>query len=99
MAFLAPLAAALIQMALSRSREYLADESGARYCGEPLALAGALGKLDTYSQRIPMQANPSTENMFIVSPLSGGGVSSLFSTHPPLQERIARLQDMARSGF
>lgn len=99
LAILAPIAAMLIQMAVSRSREYLADESGARYSSQPLALAGALGKLESYNRQIPMHANPSTENMFIVSPLSGGGVSSLFSTHPPIRERIARLQNMARSGM
>lgn len=98
MALLAPVAATLIQMALSRSREYLADSTGARLCGQPLALAGALARLDAYNKRIPMRANPSTENMFIVSPLSGGTMASLFSTHPPMEERIRRLEDMARRG-
>lgn len=98
MAILAPLAAGLIQMAISRSREYLADETGARMSHQPLALANALNKLDQYNQRRPMRTNPATENMFIVSPLSGHGVTSLFSTHPPIQERIARLQDMAGRG-
>lgn len=98
MAILAPLAAGLIQMAISRSREYLADETGARMSHQPLALASALNKLDQYNQRRPMRTNPATENMFIVSPLSGHGVTSLFSTHPPIQERIARLQDMAGRG-
>jgi heat shock protein HtpX len=96
MAVLAPLAAALIQMAISRSREYLADDTGARLSGRPLALADALAKLDGYSRRIPMHVNPSTENMFIVSPLSGGGLAGLFSTHPPIRERIVRLREMAR---
>ncbi|HSB06426.1 MAG TPA: zinc metalloprotease HtpX [Thermodesulfobacteriota bacterium] len=93
----ASIAAMLIQMAISRSREYLADEGGA-HLSNPLNLARALGKLETASQRIPMQANPSTAHMFIVNPLSGGGVLSLFSTHPPIEERIARLEEMARTG-
>ncbi|MFZ5428409.1 MAG: zinc metalloprotease HtpX [Thermodesulfobacteriota bacterium] len=96
MAIVAPIAAMLIQMAISRSREYLADETGARLAGNPLPLAGALQKLDDYAHRVPMHgANPATENMFIVSPLSGGGVASLFSTHPPTEERIRRLRAMA----
>jgi heat shock protein HtpX len=93
----ASIAAMLIQMAISRSREYMADEGGA-HLSNPLALARALGKLETASQRIPMQANPSTAHMFIVNPLKGGGVLSLFSTHPPIEERIARLEEMARTG-
>lgn len=92
---LAPIAAMLIQMAISRSREYKADESGATVCGNPLALASALKKLQTGVRRIPMQANPSTAHMFIVSPLTGGGMLSLFSTHPPIEERIARLEAMS----
>ncbi|MBI4805627.1 MAG: zinc metalloprotease HtpX [Desulfovibrio sp.] len=96
MAIVAPIAAMLIQMAISRSREYLADETGARLAGNPLPLAGALKKLDDYAHNVPMQgANPATENMFIISPLSGGGVTSLFSTHPPTEERIRRLRAMA----
>ncbi len=96
LAFLAPVAAALIQMAISRSREYLADDTGAAISGDPLALAGALHKLQNYNQRIPMQnGNASTEQMFIVSPLFGGGMGKLFSTHPPIEERVARLQQMA----
>lgn len=96
MALVAPIAAMLIQMAISRSREYLADETGAKLAGNPLPLAGALKKLDDYAHAIPMQgANPATENMFIVSPLSGGGVAGLFSTHPPTEERIRRLRAMA----
>lgn len=95
MAFLAPVAAALIQMAISRSREYMADDAGAHLAGNPLHLAGALGKLDAAAQRIPMQGSPATENMFIVSPFRGGGAASLFSTHPPIEERIARLRAMA----
>ena len=93
----APIAAMLIQMAISRSREYMADEGGA-HLAHPLSLAKALGKLEMASQRIPMQANPSTAHMFIVNPLRGGGVLSLFSTHPPMEERIARLEEMARTG-
>ena len=99
LAILAPIAASLIQFAISRSREYMADAKGAELSGSPLALASALSKLDGYSKRIPMQnATPATESMFIVSPFSGGGVTSLFATHPPIPERIARLQQMARSG-
>lgn len=94
MAILAPIAASLIQMAISRSREYLADATGARISGTPLALAGALGKLETYAQRIPMHANPATENMFIVNPFAGMSMASLFSTHPPTEERIRRLLEM-----
>ena len=90
-------AAMIIQMAISRSREYLADEGGA-HLSNPLYLARALGKLETASQRIPMAASPSTAHMFIVNPLTGGGVLSLFSTHPPIEERIARLEEMARTG-
>jgi heat shock protein HtpX len=93
----AAFAAMLIQMAISRSREYLADEGGA-HLSHPLSLAKALGKLDLAVKRIPMEANPSTAHMFIVNPLRGGGVLSLFSTHPPIEERIARLEEMARTG-
>ncbi|PIV20866.1 MAG: protease HtpX [Deltaproteobacteria bacterium CG_4_8_14_3_um_filter_45_9] len=93
----ASIAAMLIQMAISRSREYLADEGGA-HLSHPLSLARALGKLEVAAQRIPMEANPSTAHMFIVNPLRGGGVLSLFSTHPPIEERIARLEEMARTG-
>ena len=93
----ASIAAMLIQMAISRSREYMADEGGA-HLAHPLSLAKALGKLEMASQRIPMQANPSTAHMFIVNPLRGGGVLSLFSTPPPMEERIARLEEMARTG-
>jgi heat shock protein HtpX len=93
----ASIAAMLIQLAISRSREYYADEGGA-HLSHPLSLAKALGKLEMASQRIPMQANPSTAHMFIVNPLRGGGVLSLFSTHPPIEERIARLEEMAKTG-
>jgi heat shock protein HtpX len=93
----ASMAAMLIQLAISRSREYYADEGGA-HLTHPLSLARALRKLEAASQRIPMQANPSTAHMFIVNPLRGGGVLSLFSTHPPIEERVARLEEMARTG-
>ncbi len=94
MAVLAPIAATIIQMAISRSREYLADEGGARVSGKPYGLAGALDKLARASQAIPMQANPSTAHMFIVNPLTGKSLMNLFSTHPPIEERIARLRSM-----
>lgn len=96
MAFIAPMAAMLIQMAVSRSREYLADASGAKICGNPLALASALNKLQLASQRVPMnEATAATSHMFIVNPLKGASLAKLFSTHPPMEERIARLQAMA----
>ena len=93
----AAFAAMLIRMAISRSREYLADEGGA-HLSHPHFLASALGKLNLAAHRLPMQANPSTAHMFIVNPLTGGGVLSLFSTHPPIEERVARLEEMARTG-
>jgi heat shock protein HtpX len=97
MAILAPIMAMLIQMAVSRSREYLADATGAEICGKPRALASALGRLQNASHQIPMHdAKPATAHMFIVNPLTGGGMKSLFSTHPPMEERIARLQAMAQ---
>jgi len=92
MAFLAPIAAMIIQMAISRSREYLADATGASFAGHPEGLARALEKLGRYSKRLPMHANPSTAHMFIVNPLSGRSLMSLFSTHPPLEKRIERLR-------
>jgi heat shock protein HtpX len=95
MMFLAPLAAMVIQMAISRSREYIADETGARICGNPLWLASALDKLRQGAEAIPMHADQATAHMFIVNPFFGGGMSSLFSTHPPTEERIARLEHMA----
>ena len=97
LAILGPIAAGMIQMALSRSREYLADDSGARFAGDPLCLASALAKLDAYSRQVPMKANPATAHMFIVNPLVGR-MASLFSTHPPIEERIARLRRMAAQG-
>lgn len=94
MLIVAPIAAMLIQMAISRSREYLADEAGARIAGNPRSLASALRKLDAAAKRIPLQANPATAHMFIVSPLRGGGFASLFSTHPPMAKRVARLESL-----
>jgi heat shock protein HtpX len=94
MSILAPIAAMLIQMAISRSREYLADETGAHLAHNPEALARALEKLSLASQRAPMNASPSTAHMFTVNPLTGGGLMNLFSTHPPIEERIARLRSM-----
>jgi heat shock protein HtpX len=97
MMIVAPIAAMLIQLAISRSREYSADEGGAKLLGNPLALADALKKLTKGAQVIPMQkTSPATSHLFIVNPLRGGGVMKLFSTHPPLEERIARLEAMAR---
>jgi len=90
----APIAAMLIQLAISRSREYLADETGARLAHNPEGLARALEKLEVASERIPMDANPSTAHMFIVNPLSGRSLANLFSTHPPIEERIRRLRSM-----
>jgi heat shock protein HtpX len=92
MSIIAPMAAMIIQMAVSRSREYLADATGARIAGSPEGLARALEKLGSYAKRIPMQANPSTAHMFIVNPLSGKSLQSIFSTHPPVEERISRLR-------
>ncbi len=96
-AILAPIVAMLIQLAISRSREYMADESGAKLCGRPLSLANALRKLYNYSRQVPMQANPTTAHLFIVNPLTGGGFTNLFSTHPPIERRIARLEELAIS--
>lgn len=96
MAILAPIAATLIQMAISRSREYLADSEGAQVSGNPYGLASALEKLSRASQVVPMQANPSTAHMFIVNPLTGRSLMNLFSTHPPIEERVARLRSMGR---
>jgi heat shock protein HtpX len=91
MLFLAPIAASLIQLAVSRSREYQADATGAHCTGNPYALASALGKLDAYSRRLPMQATPSTAHLFIIQPFLGMNFGSLFSTHPPIAKRIERL--------
>ena len=100
MMIVAPIAAMLIQMAVSRSREYMADAGGAKISGDPLALASALRKLEMGAQNIPLQVSDATANstahMFIVNPLSGGGLANLFSTHPAMEERIARLEAMAK---
>lgn len=98
MSIIAPIAAMLIQMAISRSREYLADSTGAGFAGHSEGLARALEKLGAYSVKIPMDANPSTAHMFIVNPLTGKRLMSLFSTHPPLEERVARLRGTKTSG-
>jgi len=91
MMILAPLGAALIQMAISRSREFQADATGAAICGHPMSLASALQQLERYNRQLPMNVNPATAQMYIVNPLSGGQLAGLFSTHPPVQERIKRL--------
>ena len=92
MAILAPIAATLIQLAISRSREYFADSTGAAVAGSPSGLARALEKLHYASQRLPLDANPATAHLFIVNPLTGGSLVNLFSTHPPIEERIRRLR-------
>jgi heat shock protein HtpX len=97
-AMLAPFAAMLIQMAISRAREFEADRLGAEIAGDPQALASALDKIHRYAQGIPMEAaqrHPETAQMMIMNPLSGGGLSGLFSTHPPTEERVERLMRMA----
>lgn len=97
-ALLAPLAASLIQMAISRAREFEADRGGAQICGDPHALADALARIDAYARGIPMptaEAHPATAQMMIMNPLSGSGIASLFSTHPATEERVARLRAMA----
>ena len=92
----APLAATLVQMSISRAREFLADEAAARYTGAPLALASALRKIEAWSQRIPMESgSPATAHLFIHNPFSAEGLASLFSTHPPTEQRVARLMAMA----
>jgi heat shock protein HtpX len=96
-----PIAATIVQLAISRTREYEADRTGARTTHDPDALADALEKLHGGALRRPMQVNPAAAHMFIVNPLMGfrgGGMSKLFSTHPPIEERVARLRKMARSG-
>ena len=99
MIILAPVAATLIQLAISRSREYEADATGAHITGNPYALASALEKLDAYSKRLPLQASASTAHLFIVAPLiSSGGIASLFATHPPIKDRIARLTGRPMNG-
>ncbi|MFM8798591.1 MAG: zinc metalloprotease HtpX [Fluviibacter sp.] len=98
-AIIAPIAAMLIQMAISRAREFEADRGGAEISGDPLALASALAKIDAYARGIPFptaEAHPATAQMMIMNPLAGGGIDTLFSTHPKTAERIARLEAMAR---
>ena len=92
MSILAPIAALIVQMAISRSREYHADATGAAFVGQPMGLANALEKLGSYTKRLPMHANTNTAHMFIVNPLKGSNIANLFSTHPPLEERISRLR-------
>jgi heat shock protein HtpX len=96
MLILAPLAAMLIQMAISRSREFAADAGGAAIAGNPYGLADALRKIDAVSKRVPLDANPATAHMFIMSPFSGGGITSLFSSHPPTEKRIHALLGAGR---
>ena len=96
MMIVAPIAAMLIQMAISRSREYLADATGARICGHPASLASALKRLEESNHRLPMEVNPATAQMYIVNPLTAGTIANLFSTHPPMAERINRLLAMGR---
>ena len=97
-AIVAPIAAMLIQMAVSRTREYQADSSGATLCRKPLALANALRKIHAVATRAPLDANPATAHLFIVNPLTAGGLVNLFSTHPPVERRIEILERMARQG-
>ena len=94
-ALLAPIAASLIQLAISRSREYQADTDGANYVGDPIALASALAKLEQGAQLMPREVSESTAHLYIVNPLGGNSVSGLFSTHPPMEQRIERLRRMA----
>ena len=98
---LAPMAAMLVQMAISRTREFAADREGAMICGRPDWLASALQKIEAFAQGRPLPSaddNPATAHLFIINPLSGGGMSGLFRTHPPTEQRIAKLQELARSG-
>jgi heat shock protein HtpX len=94
MLIVGPIAAMLIQMAISRTREYSADAASAKYIGSPYPLINALKKLDTYSHRIPMQASPATSHLYIMKPLAGGGLMKMFSTHPSTEERIRRLEQI-----
>ncbi len=96
MMILAPIAAMIIQLAITRSREFGADHTGAEVSGDPEALATALQKIEAYAKRIPMNVNPSAAHLFIVNPLSGASIRKLFSTHPPTEERVARLRAMSR---
>src|SRR5215208_6819923 len=94
---LAPISASLIQLAISRQREYSADATGAEICGNPESLASALLRLEAGAKAMPMQVNQATEPLYIVKPFSGGGIASLFSTHPPIEERVRRLRQMRPS--
>ena len=94
---LAPIAASLIQLAVSRQREYSADATGAQICGNPESLASALLRLEEGAKAMPMQVNQAAEPLYIVKPFSGGGIASLFSTHPPIEERVRRLRQMRPS--
>jgi heat shock protein HtpX len=94
---LAPISATLIQLAISRQREYSADATGAEICGNPESLASALLRLEDGAKAMPMQVNQATEPLYIVKPFSGGGIASLFSTHPPIEERVRRLRQMRPS--
>ena len=96
MMLVAPLAATLIQLAISRGREYQADATGAAICGNPHSLASALQRLESANRQLPMDVNPATAQMYIVNPLSAGQIANLFSTHPPIQERIRRLMSASR---
>lgn len=96
MMIVAPLAAMLIQMAISRSREYLADQTGAQISGRPQNLASALKKIDMWAHQLPMNVNPATAQMYIINPLKGGFIQNLFSTHPPIEERVRRLMELRR---
>lgn len=96
MMILAPLGASLIQMAISRSREFQADATGAAICGNPMSLASALQQLENSNRQRPMDVNPATAQMYIVNPLSGGQLAGLFSTHPPVEERVKRLRELSR---
>jgi heat shock protein HtpX len=99
MIILAPIAALIIQMWISRTREYNADSYGAELSGDPQSLANALRRLEHFNKQIPMQVNPTREGMFIITPFSGRTAMKLFSTHPPIEERIRRLEEMAARGF
>ncbi len=100
LSILAPIAALIVQMAISRSREYLADETGAKLSSDPLSLASALKKIAGFAQRVPLDANPATSHLFIVNPISGAStLLNLFSTHPPIEKRIERLYKMAGMTF
>jgi heat shock protein HtpX len=99
MMIIGPIAAMLIQMAISRSREYQADATGAQICGRPQSLANALMKLEHQNRRLPMDVNPAQAQMYIVNPLTGGGIANLFSTHPPIAERVKRLQELTPHGM